>query len=544
MAGRSTADPSLRTAEQVPGPGQYGAPMPMGAEMGGGRSDGRTERGYSIAGREAWVREGSSSGGSSTPTPGPADYNAPPGATARPMPAPPSFSMGERTKVIGQHATDAETPSPFEYSGGGGGQPGDASFAAGPSFTFGHRTAVGGGVFGNLKDAATLPGPASYNVARYDDYDAADDRSGVRRGFTMGMRTTHPSDLGGGGEGGAGDLGPGFYHNEHDGMGCGGGRSGVTIAGRTAPAGVLVAGLDSPGVGKYDVGVASQPSGASFSFGVRTATGGAFTAGASLTPGPGEYGGPMIADDAGGLLEGVPAFSFGLRGTFGAPAVAPDGPGPGGAGAGGGGAKPALNAPKFSFGLRTAMRSPFGNGDEDGSGAPGENNPDHTQPSEAQKLARFTMGVRAQATTRAEQEAGLAPGPCSYDLAAAEAARERGSTPGGVLEPGVRFPTAVRRSDFTTASPGPAYFIPSVDDLRGGGPAGPRGYSMVRGVATNPNCVATGGDVLQPINPCIETPPRDRFSGLCTYGATRFQTFSSPCAFQSLYPKPWNTQHV
>ena len=494
MAGRPLgADSAAREAEAAPGPGEYGAPMPVGAELGGGGGAGhRTTPGFSITGREAWAYPppGGGGGGQGGDTPGPADYLT--NATARPLPAAPAYTMAGRTKAVGESTTSlADAPGPGEYAtesyvGGSGG----------PSFTFGHRReGAAGGALGDPSGSGAVPGPGAYDVL--DPEVAAEGKA--RRGYTMGGRVKHPSEVGTGE--GWDTPGPGEYHAEGDGWAGGRGPS-VTMAGRTAPAGAAAAvwfpGGDSPGPAAY-AAVEPRASGAAFSFGIKTEPGGAFGVTRS-TPGPGAYDVTPVAGEDGELVEGAPAFTFGVRGSFGAPDKAGggvDGPGPGGAGDGGGGAKPPRRAPEFSFGVRTAgggWGSAIGNNGDDPSGGPGEYNPDQSQ--SRTESGGFTMGYRRETTLGGHSGLPDAVGPGAYDLAEVEALQARGAAPGGVLKPGVKFPMGKRGEAATTDSPGPAYFTRPIADIGLGGPKGPKGFSI--GTAERPEFATEGGGAEVP----------------------------------------------
>ena len=284
----------------TPAPGEYGAPMPVGAEWGD------RNRGFSVLGRDAWAGKGW--GEEHAEVPGVGSYDVR-GSNSNPLPSAPAFTMAGKTKD-GRAPPPTRDIGPGEYDGDGSNRP-----PTGPSFTIGVRGSKDG-AYGDLESAAERPGPGAYpNAPR-----AKDETRESAPSFTLGQKIDVPDERTKVGPGGFSERpGPGEYHADGD-VAPPEGPGGFTIYERTKST-EFRPGVDSPGPAYYGGFTTDDVErGLRMSIHERYESGSVFQhTDRSDTPGPGEYAPEVfqfpIRDDGESLsfVGAPPGYTIGVR---------------------------------------------------------------------------------------------------------------------------------------------------------------------------------------------------------------------------------------
>ena len=255
----------------TPAPGEYGAPMPVGAQWGD------RNRGFSVLGRDAWAGKGWGEEHAEVPGVGRYDVR---GSNSKPLPSAPAFTMAAKTKDGRDIGPPTRDIGPGEYDGDGGNRP-----PSGPSFTIGVRGSKDG-AYGDLESAAEKPGPGAYPNAPK----AKDETRESAPSFTLGRKIDVPDERTKVGPTGFSERpGPGEYHADGD-VVPPEGPGGFTIYERTKST-EFRPGVDSPGPAYYGGFTTDDVErGLRMSIHERYESGSVFQhTDRSDTPGPGEY---------------------------------------------------------------------------------------------------------------------------------------------------------------------------------------------------------------------------------------------------------------
>ncbi|ACO62053.1 predicted protein [Micromonas commoda] len=285
----------------TPAPGEYGAPMPVGAQWGD------RNRGFSVLGRDAWAGKGWGEEHAEVPGVGRYDVR---GSNSKPLPSAPAFTMAGKTKDPTHAPPPTRDIGPGEYDGDGGNRP-----PSGPSFTIGVRGSKDG-AYGDLESAAEKPGPGAYPNAPK----AKDETRESAPSFTLGRKIDVPDERTKVGPTGFSERpGPGEYHADGD-VVPPEGPGGFTIYERTKST-EFRPGVDSPGPAYYGGFTTDDVEGGlRMSIHERYESGSVFQhTDRSDTPGPGEYAPEVfqfpVRDDgeSTSFVGAPPGYTIGVR---------------------------------------------------------------------------------------------------------------------------------------------------------------------------------------------------------------------------------------